>query len=161
MCKIFRQSYFSLLFVTFQNKISICPSYSPSTGQHILVLSRLIGQCLFETRRLFRTQSYITEICDFEYLLSLLFRWQKQFFFPIQSNIKTNWIFSPTVDFFSEKIHLFAPIHMISWLKSKLGQVQVGSNIAQNIRTIGPNHYSWRYCISKTWGIQVSSANAV
>ena len=23
------------------------------------------------------------------------------------------------------------------------------------------DHYSWRYCISKIWGIQVSSANAV
>ena len=38
----------------------------------------------------FRTQSYITEICYFEYLLSLLYRWQKPFFFPIQSNIKPN-----------------------------------------------------------------------
>ena len=37
-----------------------------------------------------RTQSYITEICYFEYLLSLLFRWQKPFLFPIQSNIKPN-----------------------------------------------------------------------
>ena len=35
--------------VTFQNEISICPSYSPSTGQHILVLSRFIAQCLYET----------------------------------------------------------------------------------------------------------------
>ena len=35
----------------------------------------------------YQTQSYITEICYFEYLLSLLFRWQKPFFFPIQSNI--------------------------------------------------------------------------
>ena len=23
------------------------------------------------------------------------------------------------------------------------------------------DHYSWRYCISKIWGIQVSSANAI
>ena len=23
------------------------------------------------------------------------------------------------------------------------------------------DHYSWRYCISKIWGVQVSSANAV
>ena len=29
-------------------------------------------------------------------------------------------------------ISLFAPIHMKNWPKVKLGQVQVGSNIAQN-----------------------------
>ena len=34
----------------------------------------------------FQTQSYITEICYFEYLLSLLFA----FFSPVQSNIKHN-----------------------------------------------------------------------
>ena len=28
---------------------------------------------------------------------------------------------------------MFAPIHMKSWPKVKLGQVQVGSNIAQNL----------------------------
>ena len=65
----------------------------------------------------FRTQSYITEICYFEDLLSLLFRWQKPFFFPIQSNTKPKYIFSPTLDFY-----------LVTW---KLGQVQVGSKIAQ------------------------------
>ena len=64
----------------------------------------------------FQTQSYITEICYFEYLLSLLFRWQKPFFFPIQWNIKPNYIFSPTLYFY-----------LVIW---KLGKVQVGSNIA-------------------------------
>ena len=39
----------SKYFVTFQSKISICPSYSPSTGQHILVLPRCIAQFLYET----------------------------------------------------------------------------------------------------------------
>ena len=45
----------------------------------------------------------------FEYCLELLIK-------PIGSHI---W-------------SLFAPIHMKSWPKLKLGQVQVGSNIAQN-----------------------------
>ena len=39
-------------------------------------------------------------------------------FFPIQSNMKPNYIFSPTLDFY-----------LVIW---KLAQVQVGSNIAQN-----------------------------
>ena len=66
----------------------------------------------------FPTPSYITGICYFEYLLSLLFRWQKPFFFLIQSNIKPNEICSPTLDFY-----------FVIW---KLGQVQVDLNIAQN-----------------------------
>ena len=36
----------------------------------------------------FRTQSYITDICYFEYIQSLFFGWQKPFFSPVQSNIK-------------------------------------------------------------------------
>ena len=74
--------------------------------------------CKLDDSVFFRIQSYITKICYFAYLLSLLFRWQKQFFFPIQSNIKPNYIISPTLDFY-----------LVIW---KLGQVQVGSNIAQN-----------------------------
>ena len=60
-----------------------------------------------------RTQSYITEICYFEFLWSFEF------------------LLAPHWDFF-QKIHLFTPIHIQNWPKSKLGQVQVGSNIAQN-----------------------------
>ena len=40
-------------------------------------------------------------------------------------------MFSPTLGFSSQKIHVFAPIHKKSW-QVKLGQVGVGSNIAQN-----------------------------
>ena len=36
----------------------------------------------------FRTLSYITKICYFEYLPSLLFRWQKPFFSPVQYKIQ-------------------------------------------------------------------------
>ena len=39
---------------------------------------------------------------------------------------------SPTLDFFSQKIHLFGPIHIKSLPKSKLGLVGVGLNMAQN-----------------------------
>ena len=41
-----------------------------------------------EDSAFFRTQSYITEICCFEYLPSLLFGSQKPFFSRVQSNIK-------------------------------------------------------------------------
>ena len=51
-----------------------------------------------------RTQSYITEICYFEFLWSFEF-----------------WL-APHWDFF-QKIHLFNPIHIQSLPKSKLGQV--------------------------------------
>ena len=51
-----------------------------------------------------RTQSYITEIRYFEFLWSFEF-----------------WL-APHWDFF-QKIHLFTPIHIQSWPKSKLGQV--------------------------------------
>ena len=71
----------------------------------------------------FLTQSYITEICYFEYLLSFGLQKKKHFspkFRAIWNLIK---FLGPTLDFCSEKIHLFAPIHMKSWPKSKLGQV--------------------------------------
>ena len=38
----------------------------------------------------FQTQSYITEICYFDYLQSLLFGSQKPFFSQVQINIKPN-----------------------------------------------------------------------
>ena len=50
-----------------------------------------------------RTQSYITEICYFEFLWSFEF-----------------WL-APHWDFF-QKIHLSTPIHIQSWPKSSLGQ---------------------------------------
>ena len=59
---------------------TFCTCESTNTGDTII------------TRRFFRTQSYITEICYFEYLQSLLFGWQKPFFSPVQSNIKPNYI---------------------------------------------------------------------
>ena len=53
---------------------------------------------------LFRTHSYITKICYFEYLPSLVFGWQKTFFSSVQSNILPNYILSPT--FFSKSAYL-------------------------------------------------------
>ena len=103
----------------------------------------------------FRTQSYITEICYFEYLPSLLFGWQKPFFSPVQSNIKS--LFAPIhikkltkseirsswsqFEHCSESLvwsigshfwSLLAPIHMKIRRKVKLGQVGIGSNNPHN-----------------------------
>ena len=77
----------------------------------------------------FRTQSYISKICCFNFLPSLLFGWQNHFSHQFRAIYYLT--FSPTLDFFS-KDPLFAPIHMKSLPKVKFGQVGVGSNIAQN-----------------------------
>ena len=45
----------------------------------------------------FRTQCYITNICYFKYLLSFDFWMAKPIFSTAQSNIKPNYIFSPTL----------------------------------------------------------------
>ena len=45
----------------------------------------------------------VTAICYFEFLPSLLFGLLKTFLSPVQSNILPNYIFSPTLDFFSSK----------------------------------------------------------
>ena len=67
----------------------------------------------------FRTQSYITEICYFEYLPSLLFGWQKPFSPQFRAIYYLNIItfLAPPRILFSKSA---APIHMKSSPRSKL-----------------------------------------
>ena len=94
-----------------------------------------------------RTQSYITEICYFEFLWSFEFWLAPHWDPPIYPNAHTKLTkikirsslgqFKYCSESLIEPIgshiwSLFAPIHIQSWPEVKLGQVQVGSNIAQN-----------------------------
>ena len=101
---------FSLIWL-YLPLIALIWPYMPYTPYIYILLVRL-HPCVqnFKTIRklddsaFLRTQSHITEICYFEFLWSFEF-----------------WL-APHWDFF-QKIHLFTPIHLQSWPKSKLGQV--------------------------------------
>ena len=60
----------------------------------------------------FQTQSYITEICYFEFLPSFLMA--KTIFLTSSEQYITQLHFKPHYGLFSQNIHLFAQIHLKS-----------------------------------------------